>query len=77
MCGSTSRIWHALEAENISFDVLKMVAWRVPKQRLEGHACNIIAFWRQARCHFHLCKANPGHFVWSHSLLADVRTLPL
>lgn len=75
MCGSTSRIWHALEVKNISFDVFKMVACRVPRQRLAGHACNITAFWKEA--HFHPCKANPGHFVRSHSLVADVRTLPL
>lgn len=28
-------------------------------------------------CHFHFCKANPGYFVQSHSLLADIRNLPL
>ena len=53
MCGSTSRIWHGLEVKNISFNVLRMVAYRVPKQRL---ACNITAFWRQAHCHFHLAR---------------------
>lgn len=52
LCGSTSRIWHALEVKN-TFDVLKMVACRVPRQRL---ACNITAFWRQAHCHFHLAR---------------------
>lgn len=77
MCGSTSRIWQPLEVENISFDVLKMVVCRVPSLRPAGRACNITASWRPACCHFHPCKANPGHFVWSHSLLADVRTLPL
>lgn len=52
LCGSTSRTWHALEAKN-TFDVLKTVACRVPRQRL---ACNITAFWRQAHCHFHLAR---------------------
>lgn len=77
MCGSTSSIWPALEVENISFDVLKMVVCRVPRQRPAGYTCDITAFWRQAICHFHPCRANPGYFVQSQSLLADVRTLPL
>lgn len=76
LCGSTSRIWHALEVENISFDLLEMVVCKVPRQRPAGHACHIATFWREAHHHFHSCKANPDHFVWSHSLFADVRTLP-
>lgn len=42
MCGSTSRIWHALEVENISFDVLKMVVCRVPRQRPAGRALTLV-----------------------------------